>query len=164
MLREAKGLAQAAQQCLGGLNLTLGKAGASLPGLTLTVVGAEGPGGCSKPHKVVSTGVRGLQDLAAQACPPSAGDGGAGPHRVSRTCSLKKSRPGESEQRPGPRDSERRPLAGRLSGPEREEAGRPGEAAAMRGLGPGLSLRQGEQLGCLEPQAPRGSWSVCLIP
>lgn len=69
-----------------------------------------------------------------------------------------------SEQRPGPRDSERRPLAGRLSGPEREEAGRPGEAAAMRGLGPGLSLRQGEQLGCLEPQAPRGSWSVCLIP
>ena len=49
--------------------MTPGKAGASLPGLTLIGLGAEGPGGC-KPHSVVSTGVWGLQDLPSQARPP----------------------------------------------------------------------------------------------
>ena len=149
-----------------GLNLTLGKAGASLPGLTLTGMGAEGPRGCSKPHNVVSTGVWGLQDLAAQARPPSAGDGGTGPHRTSWTCSLKKSCRGEgtAEARARRWDSPEIQRGGLLSGPEREEAGRPHEAAGMWGLGPGLSLRRGEELGCPEPQAPRGFWSVCLVP
>lgn len=58
----------------------------------------------------------------------------------------------------------RRFRGGLLSGPEREEAGRPHEATGMWGLGHGLSLRQGEELGCPEPQALRGFWSVCLTP
>ena len=133
---------QAAQQCLVGLNLTLGQAGASLPGLTLTGMGAEGPRGYSQPHNVVSTGVWGLQDLAAQARPPSAGDGGTGPHRTSWTCSLKSCRgEGTAEAR-----------ARRWDGPE---MGRPGdsEAASCRGQ---KGRRQGghmRPLGC-------GAWGL----
>lgn len=86
------------------------------------------------------------------------GDGGAGPYRTSWTCSLKKRCPGEGvpggrhgrgqgQETGWPRDSER-PQRG---GARQEEAGRPGEAAGRRGLGPGLSLQRGEELACPEP-------------
>lgn len=137
--------------------MTLGKAGASLPGLTLIGLGAEGPGGC-KLHCVVSTGVWGLQDLPAQARPPlcrrrwwrralqdeldlfteEALSWGGRTWRTAR-------------QRPGPGPETQR--GGSVAGPDREEAG--GQVKPLGGgawgLGPGLSLRRGEELACPEP-------------
>lgn len=95
--------------------------------------GAEGPGGCSKPHKVVSTGVRGSTGPAAQACPPLCRRRWRWTSQGELDLLTEEELSWGRAQRPGPRDSERRPLVG----PEREEAGKQVRPLRMRGLGPG---------------------------